>query len=581
MPARRRLLWFLLFGLATALLAGGVWVLAYRAALGQLAAKSQSDLSLAADRLTSQLFRTRELAVVLADHPTLVALLNGEGDSRTASALLRRVADKTGTELLALVDPGGRVVASSGPPGPVPALPLARALHGALGTANRVDPATTPPRRLFSFVAPVFARPGPASGAVLAEVNVYRFEQNWPTSPAAVFFSNADGQVMVSNRSELVLGNREAPDFPGHAAGRVFGHDLWALSAGPYLPARALHLSRALPVIGLTAEILADTAPARRLALLQAGVAAALSLVFGAFLFLATERRRTLARANALLESRVAERTAALLEANRDLTREIAERREAEAALKQAQADLVQAGKLSALGQMSAGLSHELNQPLMAIRSFAENGTAFLRDGRVQEAGRNLARISDLARRMGRIIKNLRAFARNENEPSGRVDLGAVIDSAVELALPRLAAEGVALDWQRPEAPVLATGGEVRLAQVLVNLINNAADAMAGQSAPRRISIAVEPGPPPSVTLRDTGPGIADPERMFEPFYTTKQVGDGEGLGLGLSISYGLVQSFGGDIRGANAPGRGAVFTVVLPPWRDGDRPGNTAEEAA
>ena len=139
---------------------------------------------------------------------------------------------------------------------------------------------------------------------------------------------------------------------------------------------------------------------------------------------------------------------------------------------------------------------------------------------------------------------------------------------AVELTEARLKRDGVALDWVPPPVAVYAWGGEVRLGQVFVNLINNAADAMAGQ-AEKRISITLEPGPPLAVRVADTGPGIADPEKIFEPFYTTKEVGSSEGMGLGLSISYGLVQSFGGNIRGRNAPGGGAEFTVELDPWQE------------
>ena len=270
--------------------------------------------------------------------------------------------------------------------------------------------------------------------------------------------------------------------------------------------------------------------------------------MFGAFLFLAMERRRALSQANRQLEARVAARS-----------------RE----LKRAQADLVQAGKLSALGQMSAGISHELNQPLMAIQQFADNGAAFLGKGDTAQTGENLNRISALAGRAARIIRNLRAFARNESEPMGCVDLARVIEQAVELTETRLKAEGIALRWDGAARAVPVFGGDVRLTQVFVNLINNAADAMAGQSEAKTIEISLETADKLRVSVSDTGPGIADPERIFEPFYSTKEVGSEEGMGLGLSISYGLVQSFGGEIRGANCDGRGAMFTVELEPWRE------------
>ena len=140
-------------------------------------------------------------------------------------------------------------------------------------------------------------------------------------------------------------------------------------------------------------------------------------------------------------------------------------------------------------------------------------------------------------------------------------------NTAVELTEARLRADAVTLDWQPPDAPVLAWGGEVRLVQVFVNLINNAADAMSGHPD-KHISITFATGDRLSVSVRDTGPGIKDPERIFEPFYTTKAVGTSEGMGLGLSISYGLVQSFGGEIKGANTPD-GAEFTVELDHYRE------------
>ena len=558
-----RSIWVLAFLLAVALFSAGVWGVAWRSALGTLADRGRTDLTLASDRLTRHLFRYREMAVLLADHPELQVLLDGATEHR-AQELLRAMADRTGALRIELVDRAGRVLASSRPghTGRAPdSQPLRRALNGALGAANGVEVAPSGlTRRLFTFAAPVFAGNGPARGAVLVEVDIWLFEQNWPTTATATYFVNDRGQVFVTNRSELTLTDRFADEgFPTHTLRRWFGFALWQVDGGPYLPAHALHLSADLPVIDMVAETLLDTGPATRTATLQAAVAAALCLAFGAVLLVLAERRRALserlaveAAANAKLEARVAQRTAALSQANEDLQR--------------TQAELVQAGKLSALGQMSAGISHELNQPLMAIRSFAENGTAFLDRDRPDKAAQNLGRISELANRMGRIIKNLRAFARNESEPVGRVDLTQVIRAAVELTEARLRTDGVVLDWAPGQAQPVR-GGEVRLVQVMVNLINNAADAMAGKDK-KRIEIKVLPGDPVALTVRDTGPGIADPDKIFEPFYSTKQVGE-DGMGLGLSISYGLVQSFGGRIRGANAPGGGAVFTVELEPWQE------------
>lgn len=558
---------------AIGLLSAGVWTYGYRQALSQLSQKAEADLELAADRLSTQMQVYQELAVLMADHPVLREI-ETPAQRRSAQAMLLDVADKTAAVNMMYLDPKGRILAAAQPMeqdnmAGHPA--FERALQGALGSAHGVLPSSG--NRTYSYAAPAFGPSGQVEGVLMVAADVQDVEQTWRGSTEAVFFVDADGVVFISNRSDLLFWRRangqqgltppegETVDF---ASVRVGGHELWKLNWGRYLPRQALHLTLDLPVIDMTAEVLVDVAPARRLAVLQTAAVAAICLAFGAFLFLATERRRTLAQANAVLESRVAQRTRALTVANSALRREVSEREEAEAALKRAQADLVQAGKLSALGQMSAGISHELNQPLMAIRQFADNGGAFLERGNQEKAGENLGRISDMAARMARIIKNLRSFARNENEPMGKVDLVQVLNSAVELTETRLRDDGVSIDWSPIDYPVLVWGGEVRLVQVFVNLINNAADAMVG--LPRReISIVLSREPRPRVSVRDTGPGIEDPDRVFEPFYSTKSVGSSEGMGLGLSISYGLVQSFGGDIRGSNTT-EGAEFTVELEP---------------
>ncbi|ALG90632.1 MULTISPECIES: ATP-binding protein [Actibacterium] len=582
----------LVFLLLASGFAGGVWWFAYSSALDQLVDRGRADLSLASDRLVGQLQQYRELAVLMADHPTLSGVLLGEDPAKAAELLLLRTADKTGTLSIHLIRADGRVAASSVQGGAAPtdlsAHPgFRRAMQGALGAHHaRTDEAGG---RRFTYAAPVFADGPRPLGAVSVDVNIRSLESGWAGDPEAMYFTDALGVVFISNRSELLFsapdpaalsaeslaGFGYRPDMiaPLPQAGRLqrSGHDIWLLDAGPYLPARALHLTQDLPVIGMTGALLLDVAPAERIASLQAAVAAALALVFGSTLFLLSQRRRALAdrlaleaEAKSALESRVAARTAELSEANRRLRREVAERKEAEAALKRAQEELVQAGKLSALGKMSAGLSHELNQPLMAIRSFSENATLFLERGAPEKAAQNLTRISDLSRRMGRIIKNLRAFARQEIEPIADVDVVAVVDAVLEMSDRRIHEAGVTVIWPRPALPVLVRGGEVRLQQVLLNLVTNALDAMAGGTV-RRLEIGLaRDGGQVRLSVRDTGPGIAEPEKIFDPFYSTKEVGQSEGMGLGLSISYGLVQGFGGAIRGRNHAEGGAVFTVEL-----------------
>ncbi len=555
----------------------GVWTVAYRNALHRLQDRAEVDLVFAADRLTSHLLRYRELAVALSQHPHLIPLLHENKDPKVAKSLLQNKGDKSGAFEIDLIDLTGAVLVSNLSEHMTVDLtskPVQRAFHGALGKDSQIIPSENSiPTRAYIHAAPVFAKGSGAIGAVVVSTSLVNFEQNWPTSPTAVYFTDQSGQVVSSNRTELIL-KQTTPNggFPQtKLVDSWTGLRIWMVQGGPYLPSRALVIEKHLPVIDLTATILMDAAPARATAYLQAMLVAALGLVFGAGLYLAGERRRVLAErleaeaaVNTMLEIRVAERTRALSTANTNLRHEVKERKEAESALKQAQAELVQAGKLSALGKMSAGISHELNQPLMAIRSFSENAGKFLDMGKEEEAQKNLGRISELSWRMAKIIKNLRAFARQESAPFTKVDLVEVIEASIEICAETLRKQGVSLDWQAPMAPVWVQGGEVRLQQVVVNLMSNAADAME-DSATRSIALTLEATDDTVVLhVADTGPGIKEPERVFDPFYSTKQVGAGDGMGLGLSISYGLVQSFGGAIHGRNGPNGGAIFTVEL-----------------
>ena len=530
----RRLVLALAFLLAVAATGWAVHRAELRAALEDAEAAGRADLSLAGDRLVLELQRSRDLAVLLADDPRLAARLVG-GEIVGAPRLLRRTADRAGARDIALLDTRGRaLVSATGAAADADAPWFDRAMHGALGFGPG-------PGRSFVHAAPVFGDTGRVVGAVAVTRGLERIEAGWSGEPRAITFSTPEGAMVATNRREL----RGGP--PEQAMAPELGFDLRRTRAGRYVPRDALHVAMDLPVVGLVGDLYVDAAPARAFARARALAVVATLVVLGAALLMLWERRRTLTRANALLEERVAQRTAAL-------TAEVAERREAQAALERAQADLVRATKLGALGKMSAGISHELNQPLMAIRSFARNAGTFLDRDRAAAARANLDKIDDLARRAGRIIANLRAFARAEPEPAVPVDLRDVLAAALDVTAPRREGAGVETVAPAPGAPVMAMGGEVRLGQVMANLIANAVDA-----GGRRVAVTLTDAP--GFVVEDDGPGLAEPERVFDPFYTTKGVG--EGLGLGLSLSYGIVEGFGGTIRAENGA-RGARFTVTL-----------------
>jgi two-component system, NtrC family, C4-dicarboxylate transport sensor histidine kinase DctB len=270
-------------------------------------------------------------------------------------------------------------------------------------------------------------------------------------------------------------------------------------------------------------------------------------------------------RTHEKLEQRVAERTSDLLATNTRLLREIEEHRHTEHALRQTRDELVQAAKLAAIGQLAAGINHELNQPLTAIRFYADNAAAFLERKRPEDVRDNLGRISGLTERMGRIIQQLKIFARKSSGQRAPVSVTAVIDGVLALLAPRLKREGVAVATELPSQDIYCMGDLVRLEQVFVNLVSNAAQAMQDMPDPR-VEIAVgQDGDKVRITVRDHGPGIASEHlaQIFDPFFTTKQ--SGEGLGLGLSISMHIIEELGGTLRAANCADEGAEFTVELP----------------
>ncbi|KWO44940.1 ATPase [Burkholderia ubonensis] len=294
--------------------------------------------------------------------------------------------------------------------------------------------------------------------------------------------------------------------------------------------------------------------------------------------------RALLQQAYAELNRRVEERTADLSEANAQLQKEVGERIRAEQDLRAAHDELIQASKLAALGQMAAGITHELNQPLAALRSFSDNTRVLLDRGEQAAARENLEAIAALTERMGKITNQLKLFvgrARPRNEQALVVRaLRSVLAllgerlRGVELVL-TLRDDAVSpvrdapLDLANDHPELVARCEDLRLEQVLINLLGNALDAVAAGGAPRtaapRIDVTIDASAATlAIQVRDNGPGIAPDllPRLFEPFFTTKEMG--RGLGLGLAISSSIASDAGGSLTARNAPGGGALFVLTL-----------------
>jgi two-component system C4-dicarboxylate transport sensor histidine kinase DctB len=228
-------------------------------------------------------------------------------------------------------------------------------------------------------------------------------------------------------------------------------------------------------------------------------------------------------------------------------------------------AELVQASKMAALGQLSAGISHELNQPLAALTSYAHNSRVLLERGRVREAEENLAKIAELTERMAKITNHLKTFARRPPDKIEKADLDAVITNALSFFDSRIRTAGITVNRRQPNGKIVVRGDEIRLEQVLINLFSNALDAME-ETDPRTLDVTVEETEAAvDLVIRDTGKGLGeeDLKQIFDPFFTTKEVG--EGLGLGLSISYNIIKDFNGTLRASSKSGIGTSFLITLP----------------
>lgn len=540
---------FLLLGLLSTVLVAG---LSYRGGLERVDQAAQLQLDRATDRLLGQLAKYRYLPTVLSRHPVLLGVLAEEVSTAEGNRLLQSVADVSGARDITLTDAFGTTLAASNAGTERSSIGQSyadsayfqQAMDGALGYSYVLGAVSSERGFYFSRSMP------DSTGAVTVKVDLETLEAEWRGDPETVLFSGKDGAVFLSNRSELVFRTLTPglPETPFREI-RRFGKTLWT-SDDPELPKTVLTRTRPVPQIGMEARILVASAPARRDAALAAAITLGFLMILALGLLVVLQRRAQLeerlkleAALNAELEARVEARTAELMEARNRL---------------------VQADKLSALGQMSAGISHELNQPIAAIQTFAENAEMLMDRGKETAVRGNLGEIRVQTNRMDRIIRNLRAFARKEAPEIVPIDVAKAIDHAVSLATIRAERESVRMIVDA-SGPVMAVGGDIRLQQVLLNLINNAMDAMQGQDD-KEIEIRLEAGPEIAVHILDTGPGLEDADKVFEPFYTTKPVDHGQGLGLGLSISYGIVQSFGGDIVGRNRPQRGAAFTIALQP---------------
>ncbi|MEX3010248.1 sensor histidine kinase [Hoeflea sp. TYP-13] len=549
-----------LFALAAIFISAEWW---RQRAEQQLENKAAETLAVQAEALSGILDKYRLLPPLLSREKSVVALFDDMGADTSDAARQKaiEIAGMSGAKEVAFLYPDGRVLATAGGLFSENAEEHRKLLEAVRqGRLGRQAISLDSEQRAYAFAFGV-RKDSKLIGAIAVYVDFDPVEATWSLSTNPIFVTDQTGTVFLTNRPLWRL--RPLSDLMADAA----APDHYLVGGN------VLHsdLTRHLPLLDWQLHVLSDERPLVTAAWIGGIIAGLVSLLFGAVAFIVVQRREAQLlrmrrdRASALrLERLVRERTKALSETNISLSREIDERRLTEEQLRKTQAELVQATKLAALGQMSAALSHEFNQPLAAIRTYSDNAHRFLERGKTDNVSDNLTRISGLVDRMARLSRSLLSFSRKPGTAIKPVPLAPVLDEALMLVRPRAKKAGVALETEIHGGPYYVLGGQIRLSQVFVNLINNAVDALAGQENGKVLITVGAQGDGVIVRVEDNGPGIPEDQRgsVFEPFFTTKDVG--AGIGIGLSIASSIVRDFGGTIELEEAAGGGACFSVCL-----------------
>lgn len=612
LPLYGRRLWLLALALGLLLVMWQAAQLAREQALSNLQDDAENELRLSAANLNGYLLRYDYLPQMLATREGVKRFLASPDnqDPMPLNLLLDRFRFTAGVSDVYLLNREGDTIAASNWHRPNTFIGQNYAFRSyytdaiAGGQGRFFGLGVKSLARGYYFSSPVWlddtAPDSQPDGVLVVKVLLDDVEKSWAEQDAELLVTDSDHIIFMASHPELRMNAlysltaeqrqhlRETRRYAmepltpsGIEINAPFGEgsQLVSFSQGPLRNGDYLSLTRPIPEFGWQMHILKPLTPvtsAQWIAALMAGgfygIIALGAGIGWQRLRLRREReafaereRNTLARVRDELEISVERRTSDLVASNQRLSDEIEERRRAEANLRQTQDELIQAAKLAVLGQLAAGINHELNQPLGAIRAYAENARRFMSLERYQNADANLEQIVELTERMADISAQLRQFSRKSSERQETISVQACINYALRLFQSRLRDGNITVIQQWPEDTLWVKGDLVRLEQVLVNLISNALQAMKTAPAPQLTIEAFIRQQQVIINVIDNGPGIPDEHlgHIFEPFFTTKA--PGSGLGLGLSISSRIMDDLGGQLQATNHPDRGACFTITLP----------------
>lgn len=526
--------------------------------------RNRADLRLAlySGNIISELQRTSVVPLLLGSDPALLKALQ-EGTFTSTSQRLMHVQQEIGVASIMLLDKDGRTVAATNRNILGTYFASAPFYLDAIRAGDTVFTATPRDGGGFDFAySRAITAEGKPLGIIVVAVDLMKFERSWSGLQDVVVVTNSEG-VVVLGTDPRWRGRPLDEALTRSDSATVFDRALQATTDFAQRPPDAwlrgeavMKTEARIPFRGWRIHNFTAYDSVRErvngvLALEIMGFAILMALTFYVLSRRAWSQTRSFRRESAELR---------LLNAR--LQREIAEREKAQKSLAVAELTLAQSSKLAALGEMSAAVSHELNQPLAAMKTYLAGARLLLQRKRPEEALSSFQRIDDLIDRMGAITRQLKSYARKGGEAFEPVDLRSALSSALAMMEPQLKSRLVRITRALPRQPVMVMADRIRLEQVIINLLRNALDATRAVAAPQ-IDLIVSAGETATLTVRDNGHGIEDLENLFEPFYTTKK--PGEGVGLGLAISSGIVTDLDGRLTARNAEGGGAVFEMQLP----------------
>lgn len=579
MSTRARFVLIVLISLAVAVVwvSNGALTRHYTEVAGTSA---QSRIELYKGNLKAELQRNQVVPLLLSRDPALIGALSSQDFANSTQRLIS-YRDELPVAELVLLDGDGRVVAATEREQIGANRRNARYFVDAQRSSDTVFTAMRNEAGGFEFLYSRKIVVGGQSGqlgVIVVKVDLGEFERIWAT-PDAVMVADSQGLIILATEPRW-RGKTEAEAMAVQSPAHAIEQGAQAKAAWDKLPTEAffsggdvLRRESDIRFQGWKMITFATYDSVRErvngwLALEIMGFAILLAATFYVI-----SRRATSRSLFFQLES------AELRKLNEALRREVSERQKAEANLQVAEQTLEQSSKLAALGEMSAAVSHELNQPLAAMKTYLAGAKLLLQRKRSEEALSSFQRIDDLIERMGAITRQLKSYARKGGDAFETLDVRNSVSAALSMMEPQLKQREVRITRNMPREPVPVEGDRVRLEQVLINLLRNAIDATKAAETPQVDILLTADGSDARISVRDNGPGVDDLDKLFEPFYTTKSPGDG--VGLGLAISSGIVADLGGRLTARNGTEGGAVFEVELPILKESAKLSSTGAEAA